>query len=69
MELAAAAVSDVNSERDGMGLSYARKAMIRTSLACDVNGQWHVGQLAPELLEIIRLYPIHFGGVSVPILV
>ena len=29
--------------------------MIRTGLACDVNGEWHIGQLALELQEIIRL--------------
>ena len=52
-----------------MGFSYAQKAMIHTGLACDVNGEWHIGQLAPELQEIIRLYPTHFAGALVPILV
>ena len=31
--------------------------------------KWHIGQLAPELQEIIRLYPTHFAGALVPILV
>ena len=42
--------------------------MIRTSLACDVNGEWHIGQLAPKLQEIIRLYPTHFAGALVQFL-
>ena len=67
--LAVAAISDVNSQHNGRGLLYAQKAMIRIGLACDVIGEWHIGQLAPELQEIIRLYPTHFAGALVAILV
>lgn len=69
LELAVVAISDVNSKRDGRGHTYAQKAMLCTGLACDVNGEWHIGQLAPKLQEIIRLYPTHSAGALVPILV
>jgi len=69
LELVAAIVCDVNSERDERGLLYAQKAIIHTGLACNVNREWHIGQLASELQQIIKLYPTHSVGASIPILV
>ena len=62
LELAAQSVRSVNAQRDKNGLSYARKAMIRTGLSLDVNGEWHVKQLSPELQAIIKKHPGHFNG-------
>ena len=39
LKLAADAVRDVNRQRDGDGLTYARKAMILRGLALNTNGQ------------------------------
>jgi hypothetical protein len=66
LNLAAEAVRKVNAQRDSNGISYARKAMIRCGLSLDVNGQWHVGQLSPELLGIVAKYRQHFNGEIVP---
>ena len=38
-KLAADSVRAVNAQRDRNGLTYARKAMIRTGLALDVDGK------------------------------
>ena len=38
LKLASDAVRDVNGQRDRNGLSYARKAMIRTGNSMNVNG-------------------------------
>jgi len=54
LELVVATISDVKSECDGRSFSYARKAMICTSLACDVNREWHIGQLLGS--KIVRDY-------------
>lgn len=46
---AADSVRDVNSQRDKSGLSYARKAMIRTGMSFNVNGLWEEKQLCSPL--------------------
>ena len=60
LRLAAAVVRDFNAMRDKHGLRYARKAMIRTGLAANFNGQWKERQLFPKLQEIIVKYRTHF---------
>lgn len=68
LELAVAAVKDVNEQRDQRGINFARKAMIRTGLARNILGGWHVKQLTSELQSIIMKYPHHFRGAPVPVL-
>lgn len=62
LKLAAQAVRDVNMQKDENGLTYARKAMIRTGLALNVNGIWEESQLFPKLQEIIKKHRSHFEG-------
>jgi hypothetical protein len=66
LKLAAASVSRVNEMRDRSGLTYARKAMIRTGLSLNLNGLWEGAQLFPRLQEIIKKYPNHYAGTPVP---
>lgn len=61
-KLAVAAVRDVNAQRDEDGLSYARKAMIRTGMALNINGRWEETQLFPRLQQIIATHRNHFNG-------
>ena len=68
IDLAVAAVKDVNEQRDQRGLNFAQKAMIRTGLACNVLGGWHVKHLTLELHSIIAKYHNHFRGEAIPIL-
>lgn len=65
LKLAAAAIREVNHQRDENGLSYARKAMIRTGMAMNMNNQWEEQQLFPNLQEIIRKHRNHFDGEEV----
>ena len=44
LRLASLAVQDVNKQRDGLGLSYPRKAMIMIGMALNTNGRWEVTQ-------------------------
>lgn len=53
LKLAAKCVREVNLQRDGDGISYARKAMIITGMALNSNGIWEPSQLRPELQVII----------------
>lgn len=62
LKLAAAAVRDVNKERDENGMTYARKAMIRCGLSKQKNGLWEIRQLFPHLQTIISQYRINFDG-------
>ncbi|KAL3687832.1 hypothetical protein R1sor_014141 [Riccia sorocarpa] len=66
LKLAASSVRKVNVMRDKQGVLYTRKAMIRCGLAKNVNGVWEVGQLSPELQEIIRKHKSQFDGIPVP---
>ena len=65
LELATAAVRDVNAQRDIEGPTYARKAMIRCGLALNTNGQWEERQLFPKLQNIIQRHRNHFEGAPV----
>lgn len=62
MKLAVAAVRDVNYQRDGNGITYGRKAMIRTGIALNINGLWEEGQFSPKLQEIINRHRDYFDG-------
>ena len=62
LSLAAAAIQEVNQRKDGRGISYARKCMIRTGLSLDIDGTWHVGQLSHELQAIIDKHYEFFDG-------
>ena len=66
LQLAANAVDDVNRMVDGQNISYARKAMIRCSLALGLNGTWSIEQLSLELQGIIAKYRSYFDGQEVP---
>ena len=66
LKLVATAVQEVNNCRDSQGLTFARKAMIRCGLSLDVTGQWHIGQLNPDLQNIIKNQQPHFGDEPVP---
>lgn len=62
LKLAASCVRDVNEQRDRNGLSYARKAMIRTGMSLNVNGLWQESQLADDLQHIIARNRPYFDG-------
>jgi hypothetical protein len=62
LKLAAESVRKVNNQRDSNGIFYARKAMIRCGLSLNINGQWQVEQLSPELQEICKTHENHFKG-------
>ena len=49
LNLAVEAVNAVNRKRDSDAVSYARKAMILTGVALNLNGQWKERQLLPKL--------------------
>ena len=54
LRLAAAAVRDVNAQRNAYLMRYARKAMIMTVMSLNTNGRWEESQLTPKLQEIIN---------------
>lgn len=66
LSLAAESIRAVNAERDANGMSHARKAMIRCGLSLDVDGNWSVRQLSPELQRIVQQHRIYFDGALVP---
>jgi hypothetical protein len=66
LKLAASSVRAVYLIRDKIGISNARKAMIRCGLSLDVTGQWHAGQLSSELQTIIKKHRKFFDGSVVP---
>ena len=48
--------------RDRNGVSYARKAMVRTTMSLNVNGLWKEGQLTDDLQQIIAKHRVYFEG-------
>lgn len=62
LKLAADSVRDVNAQKDKEGLSYARKAMIRTGMSLNLNGNWEERQLFTNLQGIIAKHRNHFNG-------
>ena len=67
LQLAVDSVEDVNREVDCDNMSYARKAMIRSGMALDVDGIWTVHQLFPHLQELIAKHEPYFYGQNVPL--
>ena len=65
LKMAADCVRAVNSQRDHDGLNYARKALIKTGMALNLNGQWEERQLFPKLQNIIRTHRSYFEGKEV----
>lgn len=63
LKLAAQAVAEVNEQRDALGMSYARKAMIKCGLSKDaVTGKWQESQLFDHLQVIINKHREYFDG-------
>lgn len=63
LRLAADAVREVNRQHDEDGLSYVRKAIIRTGLTLNLNGLWEERQLFPRRQNIIiAWHRNHFDG-------
>ena len=62
LQLGADSVQDVNQQLDCDNMTYARKAMIRSGLALDVDGTWSVHQLFPYLLELVAKHEPYFLG-------
>lgn len=62
LKLAAEYVRTVNSYRDKNGLTYARKAMIRTGISRGLDGSWSEGKLSDDLQAIIAKYRTYFDG-------
>ena len=65
LNLAIKAVNAVNMQRDSDAVSYARKAMILTGMALNLNGQWEERQLLPKLQHIVQKYRPCFDGKGV----
>lgn len=63
--LAVKCLNAVNRQSDGDRASYARKAMILTGMALNVNGQGEQRQLLPKLTQIIQTDHAHFDGTPV----
>ena len=47
-------------QRDGLGLTSARKAMFMTGMALNSNGRWEVTQPTPQLQNIIQKHKEFF---------
>lgn len=62
LELAAAAVKEVNGKRDKNGINCAIKAMMRCGLSLGVDGNWRTTQLFSHLQEIVKKYSTEFEG-------
>ena len=62
LRLAAESVREVNAQKDKNGLSYARKAMMRTGMSLNLNGKWVESQLFLNLQGIIAKHRNHFDG-------
>ena len=65
LKLASDADRDVNGQRDKNGLSYARKAMIRTGMGMNVNGVCEEKQLFSNLQAIVAKHRNHFNGLPI----
>lgn len=65
LQVASDEVKDVNQQRDGQGINYARKAMIRTGMSLNLNGKSEESQLAEELQVLIAKNRAQFEGQAV----
>ena len=50
------------SRRDREGITYARRAMIRTRMALSIEGVWKENQLSEKLQLIVVKHRNHFNG-------
>ena len=62
LQLVANSVQDVNQQLDCDNTMYARKTMIRSGLALNVDGTWNVHQLFPHLQKLVAKHPSHYGS-------
>lgn len=62
LKLVTNAVESVNETKDSDDMSLARKVMIQTGMAMNVNGKWELEQLHPDLQAIATKYRHHFDG-------
>jgi len=62
LTLAANVARELNARTDHNGVNYATKCMIRTWLSLDLNGTWYLGQLSPELRDIVERNSDFFDG-------
>ena len=62
LQLTADCVEDVNQQLDCDNMTYARKAMIGSGLALDVDGTWNVHQLFPHLQKLVAKHEPYFLG-------
>ena len=62
MKLASEVVRNINKQKDKRDPNHARKAMIRTELSLNGNGNWEEEQLSPELQAIVAKHRNHFEG-------
>ena len=58
-------IRNVNEQRDKNVHSYARKAMVRTGLSLNFNGEWEEAQLSHELREIVAKHRNVFEGTPI----
>ena len=65
LKYAADAVRDINKQMNVNGMNYARKAMIRYGLSLNINGDWEVKRLSPQLQKIVTDFRENFERKSV----
>lgn len=68
-KLGARCIREVNSQMDGYGVIYARKAMIMTGMSLSTNVLWKVAQLTPELPAIVKKHSSEFDAAWNPCMV
>ena len=65
MNLGVRCVEAVNAKEDKNGIPIVRKAMIRSGLSLNINGQWETTQIFQHFPDIIGHYPMEFAGMDV----
>lgn len=62
LQVAANPVRQINQQRDKNGITFARKAKIRTGMSPNLKGLWEESQLFENLQAIITRHHSHFDG-------
>lgn len=62
LKLATDSVRAVNLQRDGNGITYARKAMVRPGMSLNLNGRWEEGQFFYNVQEIVAKHREYING-------
>ena len=62
MQTALLCIDEVNARKDSGGVSPARKCIIRSGLAKDIDGARRISQLSKELQAILYIHPGQFNG-------